>query len=373
MAITKLNAGDTYTAAHDAAIIDALESTSTGHDHDGSDSKGTINPTTITCSGATTLSGACTLGDGDDNVTINAGTGTLNVNADRFLYDLDSTTASDGININRNVAATGVVPVVSITQDHASDDQHALQITNNGTGSGIKVTQTNAASSAGYFYTNAVHTGTGTNSVLAAVSNNASASGTLVHIQNDGTGIGLDIDQNANAKALDIVSTATSVPLVYLYSNAIHTGSGVNSLLAIKQAHADATGTCLYITSDQDASATSAMVQFESTDANNVQPVLTLSNAGTGPALYADQNASGFAIEANKNVASSSSPVVIITQDAIDGTGSCLELKQDDTDEPFIDFTGNDTGSVATQSGASDASVTVELNGTDYKIPLFAV
>ena len=77
MAITKLTLGQTYDATHDAAIIDAIEHTGTGHDHDGTDSKGSISPTSITCSGVTTLNGACTLGDGDDNITLNPGTGTF--------------------------------------------------------------------------------------------------------------------------------------------------------------------------------------------------------------------------------------------------------------------------------------------------------
>lgn len=60
-------------------------------------------------------------------------------------------------------------------------------------------------------------------------------------------------------------------------------------------------------------------------------------------------------------------PVVYILQDNTGGQGACLELKQDDTDEPFIDFTGT---SSADASPTFTTRIIVELNGTDYYLYL---
>ena len=82
---------------------------------------------------------------------------------------------------------------------------------------------------------------------------------------------------------------------------------------------------------------------------------------------------SGYCLFMQKNVETSTVPVAHFLQNHTGGAIPVIELKQDDTSEGFINFVGSDTGSVATQSGASDASITVELNGTKYKIPLFSV
>lgn len=82
---------------------------------------------------------------------------------------------------------------------------------------------------------------------------------------------------------------------------------------------------------------------------------------------------SGYAAYFRKNVASCSEPPLIAIQDSTTGSICALELKQDDTDVEFIDCIGTDTGSVATNAGASDASILIAINGTPYKCPLFTV
>jgi len=82
---------------------------------------------------------------------------------------------------------------------------------------------------------------------------------------------------------------------------------------------------------------------------------------------------SGMAAAIEKNVASSTYPTLRVAQYHATGGQPVVELRQVDISEGFIDFVGTDTGAVATSTTNSNASVTVEVNGTKYKIPLFAV
>jgi len=86
-----------------------------------------------------------------------------------------------------------------------------------------------------------------------------------------------------------------------------------------------------------------------------------------------DPNGNYIGMRVTRNVASATNPVMKVHQDSATGVGACLNLVQDDVDEPFIDFDGQDEGAIATSTIDSDASIRVELNGVDYKIPLYAV
>jgi hypothetical protein len=54
----------------------------------------------------------------------------------------------------------------------------------------------------GYFYTNAIHTGTGTNATLSVRSDHTSATGDVLHVQGDGTGNLLTLDQGGTDRLI---------------------------------------------------------------------------------------------------------------------------------------------------------------------------
>lgn len=69
-------------------------------------------------------------------------------------------------------------------------------------------------------------------------------------------------------------------------------------------------------------------------------------------------------------------PVVFIEQDHSSGLGACIELQQDDSDKPFIAFTGTAPAATNNPSGVLnyywDLKVLVDINGSDYWLYLVA-
>lgn len=226
-----VSTGNVHTAAQWNDLVSwagVVSWTSGGHDHDGTDSVGTLNPTTITCSGAIVGNGAWTIGNADDNVTVNCGTGTLSVNADRFLYDLDSTNSTDGININRNYAGVASASVMTIVQDNTADINQVLRLQQDGTGYAIYAYKTydgtngaayiedssggastnyielcsggNASRRTGYFYRNLASANTAT-PVVAIVQDNAGDDQAALNIQQDGSAPGIIVTSTTNLSA----------------------------------------------------------------------------------------------------------------------------------------------------------------------------
>jgi hypothetical protein len=116
-----------------------------------------------------------------------------------------------------------------------------------------------------WFYRN--YNSTVTNSPLVFIEqDNAGDDQNALSIQNDGTGNGLFINQNGNAKALNIDSEATSTGIANFYTNAVHTGTGFSSNVAVRVDNPSSTGDAVYIQQD-----------------------------GTGNGLLIDQNGNGYA------------------------------------------------------------------------------
>jgi len=230
-----------------------------------------------------TTTGATTLGNGDDIITINAGTAAYNVNADGFSWDLD-TDADEGIDITRNVAAT--VSLFSVFDDHVDTTASTFTVTSN-------------------------MDATSDNSMAVFNSRSATFDEHTVLIDRDTT-------TGATGKnALRIDSEDTDAAAVYITSAVDNTGAavydkvafsvvveGVGSagrfernvagttatLFTIFDEHADSTGKTLHVLSAQDASSTDTMVKFEITNALYNQPAVTIENDGAEAGLFIDMD-----------------------------------------------------------------------------------
>jgi hypothetical protein len=154
--------------------------------------------------------------------------------------------------VYRNQASDGG-PVVKITQDHASNAQHCLTISQDGTGDGLNVTK---ASGAG----NAVSvSNAGSGDCLSLTATAATARGLYVSMGASTTGDGINIAMNAAAtgNALDITGGAAHAITItqaqnYDGLNINRSGAGANNGITV--AHAG-TGVGISVTCSGSASA----------------------------------------------------------------------------------------------------------------------
>ena len=209
----------------------------------------------------------------------------------------------------------------------------------------------------------------------------------------------LNIQQDGNADALQINTTATMDGEYGIRIDATSASTTVDAAGGIRIAGGSARG--IYCVRDStSAYTTGAVAAIIQDNASDDQPALSIQQNGAGDSgvkithnnaagyglditsIGANQYAalrsictttSGMAAAIEKNVASSTYPTLRVAQYHATGGQPVVELRQVDISEGFIDFVGTDTGAVATSTTNSNASVTVEVNGTKYKIPLFAV
>jgi len=146
------------------------------------------------------------------------------------MGDIDSTSGSNEFGRNAPSTRTGG-PVLQVKQDHASDDQDALKIQEDGSGDGIEVdsngngyafyaTAPDSSNSvylgksnsgdayAAYFSRNLDSSGTG-QPVVRITQDHAGDDQAALTVKQDGSGWGLYIDQNGNEQGLVILSDAT--------------------------------------------------------------------------------------------------------------------------------------------------------------------
>jgi len=230
----------------------------------------------------------------------------------------------------------------------------------------------------------------------------ASTDNSVVKITQDNAGDdqpALSIQQDGNADALQINTTATMDGEYGIRIDATSASTTVDAAGGIRIAGGSARG--IYCVRDStSAYTTGAVAAIIQDNASDDQPALSIQQNGAGDSgvkithnnaagyglditsIGANQYAalrsictttSGMAAAIEKNVASSTYPTLRVAQYHATGGQPVVELRQVDISEGFIDFVGTDTGAVATSTTNSNASVTVEVNGTKYKIPLFAV
>ncbi len=209
---------------------------------------------TITCTDSwvdvsgDTMSGTLNMNSNDitniDQATITNSDGfglTISSPDTNNIVYLGKATSGDkyGAFFSRNYDSTETAqPVVRITDDNSGDNQNALQIQQDGTGQGLKITQNGAnygmsilapdsnnevllgKSTTGdkvgaYFYRNYDSSET-TSGVVRVVDDNSADNQPALHIQQDGTGYGMYIDQNGNGQALNINTAATTGTGLYV-------------------------------------------------------------------------------------------------------------------------------------------------------------
>jgi hypothetical protein len=225
---------------------------------------------------------------------------------------IDGDLAIDSINVTRDLAAAATsTPVVAIVQDHASDDQAALSVQQDGTGDIISgfdgVTKVFAVSDGGT--TTVAQTGT-TGHAFAVTRNLASAStnSPLVTLVQDNAGddqIALRVQQDGAGQILALydggtevfsvidgggVGAGISVPVsrIHVYENTANTGYTAGALIE-QDGSGDAdlhfllTGATAWTigldNSDSD------LLKFSGSDALGTNNMMTLSTTGVGIGL----------------------------------------------------------------------------------------
>ena len=266
----------------------------------------------------------------------------------------------------------------------------------------FRVEALNAAEGYDYkFYCGAISSATGSTYITRNADSTRTA-GPVVVIEQDNAGddqVALKIQQDGGKQGVYVTKTNDCGFGAIKFDDTSH-GQGANKHYGLFGVGGNDYRWGMYLFRDLTSAYTGGPVaSIIQTNADDDQPALKIQQDGAGHGIAIDHNnAAGYALDitsvgANqysalrsictstsgyagyfqKDVATATYPTVSISQLSTTGQQPCLVLDQNDTSEGFIDFLGTDTGSVATQSGASDASVTVELNGTKYKVPLFTV
>lgn len=264
-----------------------------------------------------------------------------------------------GFQVYSNGAQTNSSNLVFIHDDNSSTTHDVIQLTNDGTGSSLKIDSTGVLASTKYgiySYSDAIQI----NSYLFfAHSDNASSTADVCFISNDGTGDSLNIDQNgvlASSKyGLNVYSNAAQVnsPLVYVHQdNASSTANvveivndGTGSALEITQTTAPAQSEyVLYVNSNvARTSANSHLLNIREDHASTTDDVVIIVNDGTGIGFQVDQNGvnvlNHYAMYINSNVAQVNDSLVLLemghaSSDQIllelnnEGTGGALKIAQ---------------------------------------------
>jgi len=212
----------------------------------------------------------------------------------------------------RNLASTTTAyPVVEVIQDNAGDDQTALNIQQDGTGTGIFINQE----------------GNGKGLYIDSEATSAGSYG--LHVQSAGGHRAAYIEQAGDNIALYVAPTGVLTESAFrVYSNALHTGTVTSSLVNIQQDNAGATGDVMSIRND--GSGDSLLVQ--TANASNESFVTGRTNKSTGFTY----------IRRNLTSANTSGPVVNILQDNVSDDQNALTIQNDGTGDALtIDQNGN--------------------------------
>lgn len=226
----------------------------------------------------------------------------------------------------RNLDSTKTAaPVLFIEQDHASDDQPALRIQDDGTGRSFDIdTNTDGnpsiyvdgeqTSTAGVqFLFDAVRTGTASDAAVFIRQDHASSSGHPFSIQNDGTGDGFNLDQNGDGKGIFVDQNGDG-PAITVDSEAtteanygidVVVGAGAaasrfqvssNNFAKLSLPNTNTQGSH-HIYRNYDSGTSNAPVFFvEQDQASDDQDALKVQQDGSADSLFLDQNGDGLAI-----------------------------------------------------------------------------
>ncbi|MHA1305624.1 MAG: hypothetical protein ACTSPI_18130, partial [Candidatus Heimdallarchaeaceae archaeon] len=330
------------------------------------------------------------------------------------LIGWDSTQTSGNNYFYRNLASADTAgPIMFIEQDNAGDDQTALFVQQDGTGNGIyslstgggdaiKATSTGSGR-AGWFFRDQASGVTNT-PVMYIEQENAGDDQNALTIQQDGTGTGLFLDVNGNAPSVYIDSEAASQTVMTI--DKISTGA--NPALAVTDNVADsfvhfirgkASTAANWMYRDYNAGNTTGPLLFlEQDNVDDDQAVLKIQQDGTaGQGVYILQlgessTSSAFTINRQDNGAQyttvnlaanrasitgsnyflrnlnstyTAGPVMFIEQDNSDDNQNALNIQQDGTGNGiFIDQNGNNEAVYIDAECTTDTVMTVDKVST---------
>ena len=363
--------------------------------------------------GTVALTSADLLPDTDDSYNLGSATYQW-----KRLYLSDGITLAQtsttgyAVNITRDLdAASTDSPVVNIIQDNASDDQNALYIRQDGTARCIQVDATNTDTGSIAVYV--ANTGQGSGNIVTWLGRNANqangcnmfkrnlgsanTNGPIVYVYNENTGDDIAsmyvATNSTSAPALFTYNTATTCRAefanrlsthgsFYFYRNLGSTDTG-GSVVNIVQGNSADDQLALHV-SQQATNDISAMridnasprygLEIYNTNASAGGALIRSYNGGNEYCLLGKPNSStygSFHFYRNLGSSSTNNAVVKIIQENTGDDQVTLHLKQAATSYGFINFEGSDRGAISS-STSSTASVRVELNGTVYRLALYA-
>jgi len=168
---------------------------------------------------------ASTVGTNDNIVIENDGAGDASLKfsltgaTDWFTY-IDNSD-SDKFKIRRS------------TTDHFTIDESGnVGIGTDSPSRKFTIVNTTTNTATGFFYTNAVHTGVDTHSVLSIRSDNASSNGDVLHVQGDGTGNLLTLSKDGSDKLTVTHEGKVGIGIVPVATLQVKTASDVNFTLS---------------------------------------------------------------------------------------------------------------------------------------------
>jgi len=141
-----------------------------------------------------------------------------NTSPSDVLSVVQTSATGSTLDVLRNLAAASTdSPLVNFVQDNSGDDQVALNIQNDGTGSGINITQAGTGSGLN-LYSNV--DATSNEPLVYLVADNTGFDSDVLKIQNDGVGAGMYVANNGTGNGLWVTQGTTGTATgLYLYSN----------------------------------------------------------------------------------------------------------------------------------------------------------
>lgn len=290
------------------------------------------------------------------------------------------------MNVYRNLDSTHTgVGVAIINQDHASDDQVALTVSQDAPATSLHVGLTNNGDGGTALVATDTSQGVNTNYVWSAQSGDATrrtlraardldsthTASPVCAIVNTNTGddqVALDFKQYSAAMCVRIASYHTDGGGLIARDDS----QGTNTNYAWLAHGLDTSRrTGRFIRDIGSTHTGGAVVGIEQKNVSDDQQALYVAQAGSGPGLLVEStNALGYSVSITKNVDAATSGPCYIRQDHITGAVPVLGLDQDDVSEGFINFKGSARGAITGVTNSTQ-SCRVELNGSVYRLALY--
>ena len=228
---------------------------------------------------------------------------------------------------------TATDPVVYIDQDHATDNQRALFVKQDGTSQAVYIDNNGGGN--GIYVDN--------DGTAPAVYVDQAGANTALHVKQDTGNYGVFVDQNGNYVTLEIDSEATS-------AHAIVGNVNANAAVFRMGDPTSGSGTYYFERDEVLASTSGAVMTVKQTNAGDDQPALNVQNYGTNSGINVAQNGVGNGIYVDQN-ANSDALVVDNSGNqasiALTAVGGGLEMKSPDSTVYCFTIANGGTTSIA--------------------------